>query len=121
MRLHMNEFIQYLHELFELLGPITTRRMFDGHTVYHQGLPIGIVYQETLYLKADKDTTGPYLALGLPQFTYEQRGKVIGLPYYQAPEGVLEDRGEAAIWGRRAFESALRMQARQTRRKKSPG
>jgi DNA transformation protein len=115
----MHEFIAYLHELFELLGPITTRRMFDGHTIYHQGLPIGIVYQETLYLKADKDHAGPYLALGLPQFTYEQRGKVIGLPYYQAPECALEDREEAAIWGRRAFESALRMQARQTRRKTS--
>ena len=116
----MNEFIEYLHELFELLGPITTRRMFDGHTLYHQGLPIGIVYEETLYLKADSENAAPYLELGLPQFTYEQRGKTIGLPYYQAPELVLEDRAEAAIWGRRAFEAALRMQARSVRRKRKP-
>ena len=111
----MNEFIRYLHELFELLGPITTRRMFDGHTLYHQGLPIAIVYQETLYLKADQEHAAHYQALGMPQFTYEQRGRVIGLPYYEAPACLLEDREEAAIWGRKAYESALRMQARRNK------
>ena len=113
----MHEFIDYLHELFEQLGPITTRRMFNGHTLYHQGLPIGIVYDETLYLKADGEHAEACTAQGLPQFTYEQRGKRIGLPYYQAPESILEDRAEAAIWGRKAFEAALRMQARGSRRK----
>ena len=113
----MHEFIDYLHELFEQLGPITTRRMFNGHTLYHQGLPIGIVYDESLYLKADGEHAEACTAQGLPQFTYEQRGKRIGLPYYQAPESILEDRAEAAIWGRKAFEAALRMQARSSRRK----
>ena len=114
----MSAFLDYLHELFEELGPITTRRMFDGHTIYHQGLPIGIVYAETLYLKADGEHAKAYIALGLPQFTYEQRGRAIGLPYFQAPAFILEDRTEAAIWGRKAFESALRMHARQARRKR---
>ena len=45
-------------------------------------------------------------------------GRAIGLPYFQAPAFILEDRTEAAIWGRKAFESALRMHARQARRKR---
>jgi DNA transformation protein len=114
----MNEFVNYLHEVFERLGPITVRRMFNGHMLYHQGLPIGIVYDETLFLKADIETAHEFDAMGLARFSYQKAGKKILLPYYQAPEAVLEDRDEALRWGRRAYEAALRMD--KTRPKKRP-
>lgn len=56
----MSEYIDYLHEVFELAGPITIKRMFDGHTLYYQGLPVGIVYDETLFLKADVETRAEF-------------------------------------------------------------
>ena len=104
----MNEFVEYLHEVFERLGPITTRRMFGGHMLYHQGLPIGLVADETLFLKADQVSAPAFEAMGLARFSYEKAGKTILLPYYQAPETVMEDRDEAARWGRLAYEAALR-------------
>lgn len=106
----MSEFIEYLHEVFAQFGPITVRRMFDGHMIYHQGLPIGIVHDETLYLKADGESAAAFEAQELDQFSYRKQGKTILLPYFQAPESVLENRSEAALWGRRAFEAALRTQ-----------
>ena len=104
----MSEFTDHLHEVFELAGPITIKRMFDGHAVYYQGLPVGIVYQDTLFLKADAETRAEYEKRNLPQFTYQKKEKTIGLPYFQAPEEIFDDRHEAAIWLKRAFEASLR-------------
>lgn len=104
----MSEFTGYLHEVFELAGPITIKRMFDGHTLYFDGLPIGIVYDETLFLKADAETREEFEKRSLPQFTYQKKDKIIGLPYFQAPEDIFDDRQEAAIWIKRAFEASLR-------------
>ncbi|CAG0985985.1 hypothetical protein MTYP_02017 [Methylophilaceae bacterium] len=111
----MNEFTDYLHEVFELFGPITIRRMFDGYTVYHQGIPVGIVYDETLFLKADAETRKHFESLELPQFTYQKKEKTIGLPYFQAPDFVLEDRHKAALWMRRAYEAGLRSKPKNKR------
>ncbi|PKO50778.1 MAG: transcriptional regulator [Betaproteobacteria bacterium HGW-Betaproteobacteria-2] len=104
----MSEFTEYLHEVFELAGPITTRRMFSGHTLYLDGLPVGIVFDDTLYLKADTETQQAFEALQLPQFTYRKKDKTIALPYFQAPDFILEDRQEAALWLRKAFGASLR-------------
>jgi DNA transformation protein len=104
----MSEFIEYLHEVFALAGPISIKRMFDGHTLYLEGLPVGIIYQDTLYLKADTETRPAFESLQLPQFTYRKKDKTIGLPYYQAPDFILEDRHEAALWLRRSFQASLR-------------
>lgn len=104
----MSEFTDYLHEVFELAGPITIRRMFDGHTLYYQGVPVGIAYDNMLYLKADVETQHHFQKLNLPQFTYQKKDKIIGLPYFQAPDEIFDDRHEAAIWLKRAFEASLR-------------
>lgn len=111
----MSEFTDYLHEVFELAGPITIKRMFDGHTIYYQGLPVGIVYDETLFFKADAETRVHFEQHNLPQFTYQKKDKTIGLPYFQAPEDIFEDKHEAAIWLKRAFEASLRSKQKSKR------
>lgn len=113
----MSEYTDYLHEVFELAGPITIKRMFDGHTLYYQGLPVGIVYDDTLFLKADTETRTEFEQRKLPQFTYQKKDKTIGLPYFQAPEEIFEDRHEAAIWLKRAFEAALKAQPKKKSKK----
>jgi DNA transformation protein and related proteins len=111
----MSEFTDYLHEVFELAGAITIKRMFDGHTIYYQGLPVGIVYDETLFLKVDSETHMYFEQRNLPQFTYQKKDKIIGLPYFQAPEEIFDDRHEAAIWLKRAFEASLRSKPKRMR------
>lgn len=108
----MSEYTDYLHEVFELAGPITIKRMFDGHTLYYQGLPVGIVYEDTLFLKADAETRVEYEKRNLPQFTYQKKDKTIGLPYFQAPEDIFDDRHQATIWLKRAFEASLRSKSK---------
>ena len=39
----MDEFVDYLREVFELFGPIRARKMFSGYGIYHNGLMFGLV------------------------------------------------------------------------------
>ena len=107
-RATVNEFAQHMADVFRLFGPVSLRRMFSGHGIFRDGIMFGLVYGETLYLKVDTENIADFRALGLPQFEYIRQGKAIGLSYYQAPECVLEDISEAAIWASRAFEAARR-------------
>jgi DNA transformation protein len=106
----MNEFVDYLHEVFELFGRISTRKMFSGYGIYHDGLMFGLVAGDTLYLKADAENAPHFEKEGLQKFEYRNGEKVVKMSYYNAPAGILEDREEAAKWARRSFEAALRCQ-----------
>ena len=105
----MSQFADSLHEVFAALGRVQIRRMFGGHGVFHDGLMCALVIRDTLYLKCDVQTQPYFEALGLEPFTYERQGKRLPMSYRLAPETVFEDRAEAALWSRRAFESALRV------------
>lgn len=104
----MSEFVSHLHEVFERFGRIVTRRMFGGHGVYHDGRMFGLIVSDTLYLKADDQSVAHFDRLGLPAFNYQRNGKTMQMSYREAPAEVFEDRDEAALWGRRAWEAALR-------------
>lgn len=107
----MSEFVEYLHEVFERFGPIRIRKMFGGYGVYREGLMFGLVAEDILYLKADAGNARHFEEKGLGPFEYRKHGKTIRMSYYQAPDGILDDREQAAIWARRAFAAALRSQA----------
>jgi DNA transformation protein len=104
----MSAFVDSLHEIFERFGRIAPRRMFGGHGIFHEGRMIAIVLGDTLYLKADAESAPHFDRQNLPPFTYMRQGKAMPMSYRQAPADLFEDRQEAALWGRRAYEAALR-------------
>lgn len=107
----MSDYTEYLQDVFELFGPITARRMFGGHGIYHDGVMFALVADETLYLKTDAQTVGDFEREGLGPFEYDKGGRVVRMSYYQAPEALFEDRELAADWARRSLEAAWRARA----------
>jgi DNA transformation protein len=97
-----------LPEVFERLGRVRCRRMFGGHGVFHEDRMIGLVVRETLYLKVDAESAPHFEALNAPAFSYERRGKTMQMSYREAPADLFDDRELAALWGRRAWEAAMR-------------
>jgi len=97
-----------LPEVFERLGRVHPRRMFGGHGLFHEGRMIGLVVRETLYLKVDAESAPHFDALNAPVFCYERQGKTMQMSYREAPADVFDDRELAALWGRRAWEAAMR-------------
>jgi len=104
----MSSFVDSLHEVFAPLGRITVRRMFGGHGVWHGDRMIALVTAHTLYLKADAQSAPYFDQLRLPAFEIQRDGKPIAMSYRQAPESMFDDREQALLWGRRAYEAALR-------------
>lgn len=104
----MSEYTDFLRETFELLGPVTVRRMFGGYGLYHEGLMFGLVSGETLYLKADGVNAGYFRERGLEPFRYQRRGKTVEMSFFLAPEEIFDDREEAALWADRSFRAAMR-------------
>lgn len=101
-------FLDYLHELLEPCGVISTRRMFGGHGVYCDGLFIAIVIDGRLYLKVDAGSEAEFRAAGSAPFVYESRGKTVEMSYWSAPEEAMDSAEDMRPWARRAIAAALR-------------
>ena len=104
----MSDFIPFVQELLDGWGPVTARRMFGGHGLYHEGLMFAIVMDQRLYLKADEVNRPEFEALGLAPFTYPMKGKEVALSYWSAPDAIFDEPCEAVRWARSAWDAALR-------------
>lgn len=104
----MSQFVEYLSEVFAQLGPIQSRKMFEGYGVFYDGVMFGLVADDTLYLKADADTSKYFTERNLTPFEYDKAGKVMKMSYYLAPEEIYDDSEMAALWAKRAYEVAYR-------------
>ena len=102
------EFVTYVVELMESVGPVSAKGMFGGYGIFLDGLMFGLVADSTLYLKVDKETENEFKAKGLDAFTYNKKGKEIKMTYYQAPEEALEDAEEMNSWANKAYGAALK-------------
>ncbi len=102
------EYLDYLHDLFAAFAPVTTRGMFGGHGVYRDGVIIGIVIDETLYLKVDEQTRAAFEAEGCQPFVYESKGKAVPMSYWTVPDAALDSPQDFRQWAQRAWEAALR-------------
>ena len=71
----------------------------------------GLVANSLLYLKADKETEDEFKARGLEQFTYDNKGKEVKMPYYQAPEEAVDDPEVMNSWASQSYAAALRTAA----------
>ncbi len=104
----MSDFIPFVQELLEGLGPVSARRMFGGHGLYHEGLMFAIVMNQRLYLKVDDQNRPEFEALKCTPFTFEMKGRNVALSYWSAPDAIFDEPADAVRWARSAWEAALR-------------
>jgi DNA transformation protein len=102
------DFIEYLRELFADFGDIGARAMFGGHGLYHEGVIIGIVIDEAVYLKVDAETRAAFEAAGCAPFVYEMKGKPLAMSYWSVPAEAMDSSQTMRPWAQRAYEAALR-------------
>lgn len=104
-------FASYCAELLSGLGPVRVKRMFGGHGIYVDGLFVAIVAGETLYLKADAETTPRFDAAGCAPFTYTAKGRRVSLAYRAAPAEAMDSPALMRPWAALAMQAALRSRA----------
>lgn len=110
------EFASYVVDLMQSIGPVRAKRMFGGHGIFLDALMFGLIADNTLYLKVDKETEQDFKDNGLEAFTYNKKGKQLKMSYYQAPEEALEDSDVMNIWANQAYSAALRAAAKKPKK-----
>jgi len=106
------DFVAHVLELMRGAGSATARAMFGGHGIYLDGMIVGIVVADVLYLKTDDETRPAFVEQGPGQFEYRtKKGVIEGTGYYQPPEEALESPAAMREWLRLAQGAALRAAA----------
>lgn len=100
--------IEHLRDLFEPLGSISARAMFGGYGVYLDGLIIGIIIDEALYLKTDERTRARFEQAGCRAFIYDLKGKPLAMSYWSLPEDAMDSPSAMRPWALLAVEAARR-------------
>jgi DNA transformation protein len=102
-----NEYLTYVVEQLECLGPVQARRMFGGAGLYCDGLFFALVADDVLYFKVDDSNRADYEAAGMEPFKpFPDKQGV--MQYYEVPIDILENRETLREWAEKALDVARR-------------
>lgn len=97
--------IAFALELFEGLGPLTTRKMMGGLCLYRDGTIFAILHSDgSIWLKGAGKFADQMTAEGWTRWTYSRDGKKItAMPYWRLPDAALDDPDHACDLARSAL------------------
>jgi DNA transformation protein len=113
-------FAEFLHEQLAPLGRITLQRMFGKSGVFCDGVMLGMVTENTLYLRVDDQNRATFKeAESAPPLSYRKRGTTIDLSFWRVPERLFDEPDELITWAQAALAAARRVAAK--RQPATPG
>ena len=111
-----DDFAEFLRDQLTPLGRITMRRMFGKTGVFCDGFMLGMVRDNTLYLRVDDDNRAAFKeAASFPPLNYDKKGSTIDLSFWRAPERLFDEPDELVSWARAALAAARRVAAQRER------
>lgn len=96
----------FILEQLQDLGPLETKRMFGGIGFFKEGTMFAMIGSGKFRMRADDVNKQHYESRGGTRFMADEKSK--GLPYYEVPVDVLEDRDQLVEWAKESYEAALR-------------
>jgi DNA transformation protein len=109
-------FAEFLRERLAPVGCVTLRRMFGKTGVFCDGVMLGMVTENTLYLRVDEGNRGTFSeAACFPPLNYAKKGSTIDLAFWRVPERLFDEPEEFVIWAREALAAARRVAAKRER------
>jgi DNA transformation protein len=104
------EYADFLSEQLAPLGRITSRRMFGKTGVFCDGVMVGMVTENTLYLRVDDGNRAAFEeARSSPPLNYAKKGTLIDLSFWRVPDRLFDDHDELLEWARAALGAARRV------------
>src|SRR5690242_4119781 len=107
------DFAEFLCEQLAPLGRITMRRMFGKTGVFCGGVMLGMVTDNTLYVRVDDKNRATFKeAEAYPPLNYAKKGETIDLAFWRVPDRLMDEPDELIVWARAAFGAARRVAAK---------
>jgi len=106
-------FAEFLREQLAPLGRVTLRRMFGKSGVFCDGVMLGMVTENTLYLRVDELNRETFReAAAFPPLNYSKKGSTIDLAFWRVPERLFDEPEDFLGWAREALAAAHRVAAK---------
>jgi DNA transformation protein len=96
----------YIEDQLSAFGPFESKRMFGGIGYFREGKMFGLLGKDVFHLKAEDHNRPDYEAAGMKAFMSSEKKQ--GMPYYEVPADVLEDKDQLKVWAEKAYEAAVR-------------
>jgi DNA transformation protein and related proteins len=103
-----SEFVAFVIEQMSFIHGLRIRAMFGSHGIYQDDCMFAIIIEDQLYFKADATTREEFKTKGLSPFTYQARGKLVEVQYYEAPPEVFDEADEMRHWAHKALTVAVK-------------
>jgi DNA transformation protein len=101
-----DSFRSFVLDQLSSLPEVRARAMFGGHGLYSGDHFFGILDEGRVFFKVDDSNRAEYESRGMPAFSYEMKGVLKTMSYFEVPPEVLEERNEVAAWAQRALKAA---------------
>lgn len=98
------DYLQFIEEQLSEFGEYDTKKMFGGMGFFRDGMMFAMIAKGIFRLKADDSNRADFEAKGMSNYQTKPGSK--GMPYWEVPADVLEDKSELAIWANKAFAVA---------------
>lgn len=97
--------IAFALELFDSLGPLSTRKMMGGLCLYRDGTIFAILQPDgSIWLKGAGTFAERVETEGWQRWTYSRDGgKTTAMPYWRLPDDALDDPAHACMLARQAL------------------
>jgi DNA transformation protein len=106
-------FLDHALDLVCGLGQVQARRLFGGYGLYAQGVMFGLLSDDELFLKTDRETLERFTSAGCRMWTYgEQKPDT---HYFRPPDEAHEDAESMQPWAELGLGAALRARAARVR------
>jgi len=114
-----SEFVVYISDLLDPIGPLGAGKFFGGHAFKSGGIQFAMIMGDTLYLRVDDDLRLDFEDLGSEAFSYQgSRGRVQVKSYYSLPDGDVDDQDALLVWARRSILAAEKAHAKKSKKNK---
>jgi DNA transformation protein len=84
------DYLKYVMELLAPLGGVTSRAMFGGYGIFHEGDMFALIAGSALFFKVDDSNRAAYEQAGSRQFK--------PMPYWEVPADILENTTNLHDW-----------------------
>ena len=99
-------FKEFVLDQLSALPELRAKAMFGAHGLYQADRFFAILDEGRLYFKVNEQSRAAYVERGMKPFTYQMKGRVLTMSYYEVPPDVLEDAGKLVAWAQQAIQVA---------------
>lgn len=100
------EYAEFIKDQLSEFGEVEFKNMFGGIGIFKEGLMFAKIGGDKFRLKVDDSNKQQFEDKGMKPYHSEKKKK--GMPYWEVPVEVIENRTELAKWAQESFEIALK-------------